>query len=96
MGGKGRGVFSDFRLGRVRGRTCNEKYPRSNFVTVSVQDQCVGRQSAWREEGQLVDLSGFMEWNCVYYDATDGHWAALLQDLYIRQKYHGKSKNISG
>lgn len=57
MGGKGRGIFRDFKLSRVR--LANNQTPRLNKVAnseppVQLQNAGFGGQPSWCEEGQLV------------------------------------------
>jgi hypothetical protein len=54
MGGKGRGVFSDFRLGRVRSSYFTGVVYNADTAAVPVPNERARRQPAWREEGQLV------------------------------------------
>ena len=84
MGGKGRGVFSDFRLGRV---CCNRNKEESeaNVFVVPVQDKRACWKPAWREEGKLVRMDGLeaiCEIPVYYFRATSWHWAAFMHDLY--------------
>lgn len=68
MGGKGRGVFSDFRLGRVRCRVILGE-SEANIFTVPIPSKRVGWKPAGREEGELVDIRGHCGtdlWNYVY------------------------------
>jgi hypothetical protein len=58
MGGKGRGVFSDFRLGRVCSFVDSGARLIADVFTVSIQDKCARWKLARREEGELV------EWIC--------------------------------
>ncbi|RYF41241.1 MAG: hypothetical protein EOO38_20930 [Cytophagaceae bacterium] len=53
MGGKGRGVFSDFRLGRVRSTTRLRRIV-ANTVAVPIPNKCARWESAWCKEGKLV------------------------------------------
>jgi hypothetical protein len=55
MGGKGRGVFSDFRLGRV-GTLIHTGAQGTDFVTVPIPNQRARWKSAGCKEGQLVDV----------------------------------------
>lgn len=55
MGGKGRGVFSDFRLGRVRRQKHHGSETEANAVPVPIPNQRACRESAGSEEGELVD-----------------------------------------
>jgi hypothetical protein len=55
MGGKGRGVFSDFRLGRVGTPSHIELYG-TDSITVPIPNQCARWKPAGCKEGQLVDL----------------------------------------
>jgi hypothetical protein len=55
MGGKGRGVFSDFRMGRV-GTSDYVEVRDTNLIIVSIPNQRARWKPAGCEEGQLVDL----------------------------------------
>ena len=84
MGGKGRGVFSDFRLGRV----CT-MYAHSSTGTdtaaVPIPHQRARRKPARRKEGELVKRrqDDGIWGTCVYYcKDTHWHWAALSCGLY--------------
>jgi small subunit ribosomal protein S14 len=62
MGGKGRGVFSDFRLGRVRSIR-GWTWIVANTLVVSISNQCARWEPAWCKESELVvqgSVEGFM------------------------------------
>ncbi len=70
-GGRGRGILSDFRLGRV----CvfgSEPYVQANFIVVPISNECACRKPAWCEEGKLVVKSNTRGWcgQSVYYLST--------------------------
>jgi ribosomal protein S14 len=80
MGGKGRGVFSDFRLGRVCDTRLRARSD-ANQVIVPIPNQRARWISTGCEEGKLVtrrhDDGGCGM--CVYYgEKIAGHWAALI------------------
>jgi ribosomal protein S14 len=83
MGGKGRGVFSDFRMGRVCFSHSSRHVKLANVGTVSIPCQRAGWKPAGREEGKLVDKGRGNNCEiCVYYHgATQYHWAAFLQSM---------------
>jgi hypothetical protein len=54
MGGKGRGVFSDFRLGRVCILHVHKMHRRADELAVPIPNQCARWKSAGCKEGQLV------------------------------------------
>jgi hypothetical protein len=54
MGGKGRGVFSDFRLGRVRDLDTLGELVETDMSAVPIPNQCAGWELAGCAEGQLV------------------------------------------
>lgn len=57
MGGKGRGVFSDFRLGRVCPIAPDEQI-KAKLLAVPIQSERPCWKPARREEGELVDTDG--------------------------------------
>lgn len=90
MGGKGRGVFSDFRLGRV---CCHRKgrEAEADAFIVPVQDKRAGWKPAWCEEGKLVSAGGLeeaCELSVYYLEAISWHWAALCADCTNGTMYH--------
>lgn len=58
MGGRGRGVFSDFRLGRVRSPRQYKMTNVTYMATVPIQDKRASGQPTWCKEGELVDMGG--------------------------------------
>jgi hypothetical protein len=54
MGGKGRGVFSDFRLGRVRSPQFTRGVYNADIAAVPIPNERARRQPARCEEGKLV------------------------------------------
>jgi hypothetical protein len=75
MGGKGRGVFSDFRLGRVCGPDTNREELHTNYALVPIPSQRARWKPAGCEEGQLVERE---------------HWigGCGLSVYYIETAYH--------
>jgi hypothetical protein len=73
MGGKGRGIFSDFRLGRVRSRQHSGGFYNADSAAVPIPTQRACRKLAWCEEGKLV---------------RKGTWMAFLYYLYIMTRRH--------
>jgi ribosomal protein S14 len=66
-GGKGRGVFRDFRMARVcftLHKTGHQKYSADVFSTVPIPHARLGGRTTWCEEGQLVKPSYFMSLYC--------------------------------
>lgn len=85
MGGKGRGVFSDFRLGRVC-RCELELVSEADSVVVPISNKRARWEPTWSEQGKLVkgqDRRRSCE-TCVYYKANTWHWAAYVR-LYMRE-----------
>jgi hypothetical protein len=77
MGGKGRGVFSDFRLGRVGPSTDMSRH-RTDTVAVPISNQRPRWKPPGCTEGELVDLrweEGAVE-HVLYYEAHIWHRAA--------------------
>jgi ribosomal protein S14 len=81
MGGKGRGVFSDFRMGRVCFAHSPGHVRLANAETVPIPRECPCWKLARSEEGKLVDVGrGKICETCVYYHgATQYHRVAFLQ-----------------
>lgn len=60
MGGKGRGVLSDFRMGRVRRYYGLHVTPDTLLITVPavpIPNERIGRKYTRSKEGQLVTMS---------------------------------------
>lgn len=68
MGGKGRGIFSDFRLGRVRVKDVNLGDQALTVCAVPVPSERACWKLARREEGKLVNNCGCEGCDiCVHY-----------------------------
>jgi hypothetical protein len=81
MGGKGRGVFSDFRLGRVRDRLyCFKDVP--DRIAVPIPNKRAGWQLARCEEGELVKRrqTGVLI-ICILLQGDMPHWAAFAHGM---------------
>jgi small subunit ribosomal protein S14 len=91
MGGKGRGVFSDFRMGRVRITPCISISTSTDLTTVPIPVERACWKSAWRKEGKLVvDLKTKesrshepLQRNCKKKDMKHWHWAALGMTVHM-------------
>lgn len=75
MGGKGRGVFSDFRLGRVRDQDAESLGTSTDNFTVSIPYECARWKIARCEEGKLVE--GRERKAVIYVYTTTGDTIAL-------------------
>ena len=62
MGGKGRGVFSDFRMGRVRICALLEEGTHADLMLVPISIKCARRKSTRCKEGKLVVGMGTRGW----------------------------------
>ena len=89
MGGKGRGVFSDFRMGRVCFSHSPWHVELANMETVPIPCERACWKLAGREEGKLVEAwRGNNCETCVYYHgATQYHWAAFLLRIAVSVLY---------
>jgi hypothetical protein len=69
MGGKGRGVFSDFRLGRVCPAHIHGFGSGADVSAVSIPNKCARWKPAGCQEGKLVKRrqTGVSRILCVYY-----------------------------
>jgi ribosomal protein S14 len=93
MGGKGRGVFSDFRLGRVRITGAEGRNTTLTKFTVPVPSERACRKSAGCEEGKLVDASE--RWVVIYVYTTTGRHNCIGR-RFICEKQNFNDRMMSG
>lgn len=82
MGGKGRGVFSDFRLGRVSRSQILPHINQTDTETVPIPNKRARREVAGREEGELVK-EGDYGISCIICISCGiaPHWAAFVEGM---------------